>query len=170
MLKRVSDFLCKRGRKYSTGMLWLPHTASFSFRALARADLLGRMLSSLISMILSPSFSYVLFFPLVSDFLFMQTGNWSLSFDLRSCAFWKLIHVIGEQIKQLEEIFPEQNPSGAFGCGPGFPQLPREMWKGCLYSNTDKSLLAPEESPLGNDQIEGRDLYTFPCLTTKQSI
>ena len=75
-----------------------------------------------------------------------------------------------EQIKQLEELFPEQNPSGALGCEPGFPQLPREMRKGCLYDNTAKSLLAPEESPLGSEQIEGRDLYTIHCLTAKQSI
>ena len=39
-----------------------------------------------------------------------------------------------------------------------------------VYDNTAKSLLAPEESPLGSEQIEGRDLYTIHCLTAKQSI
>ena len=74
-----------------------------------------------------------------------------------------------EQIKQLEDIFPEQNPSGAVGCEPGFPQLHREAQKGCLHSNTNKSLLAGCKHPLGDGQAEGGDLYLFNCLPTKRS-
>lgn len=77
------------------------------------------------------------------------------------------MHVIVEQIKQLEEIFPEQNPSGAAGCEPSLPQLQRETQKGCRYSNAHESLPAGWKRPEGHDQIEGRDLSLLNCLPTK---